>query len=212
MVYGDIQDVPDSGGSGGGTMPSGIPDPNNPGYDTTGYPLQQQQPPPARLPLPRTPDATQPPASGSPTDWGALSQSIFGPMPGVTKPPAFDYAQFAPPSWEDVLKSDQGITFGINQGEQAVQQSAAAKGTLNTGGTLKDILDYGRNAATQGYGNAFNRALNSYVTNFGGALTKYNTNYNTQYLNPYSQMWGQYQQGVGNQQSLFNQQFQTATG
>ena len=103
------------------------------------------------------------------------------------------------------------MSFGIDQGEKALQQSAAARGTLNTGGTLKDILDYGRNAATQGYQGAFDRSLNSYVTNFGNALAGYNSRYQTQYLNPYQQAFQQYQQGVGNQGQIFNQQFSTAT-
>lgn len=194
---------------------AGITGPNGePVYPTHQSPTNT--PPPPEAPAP------------APTDWSGLSQSVFGAMPTVPTAPPFEYdpfqapAPFAPPSAQDVLFADPGFGFRRDQGTQAMQQSAAARGVLNTGGTLQDLIDYGQKAASQEYGNAFNRALgtydenyrnslNSYITNFGNALTKYNTNYGTQYLTPYNQLWQQYGQGVNNQAQLFGQQFQTAT-
>lgn len=178
-------------------------------------------------------DTTPPPTSGpppAPTNWNDLQQSIFGSMPSVSgaTPPPFSYAQFDPgspfsaPSGQDVLNADPGYQFRLDQGSGAMQNSAAARGVLNTGGTLQDLVNYGQQSASQEYGNAYGRALNTYqtnyndslngyITNFGNALTKYNTNYNTNYLTPYNQLMNQYQVGQQGQGQLFNQQFQTAT-
>lgn len=168
--------------------------------------------------------------TASPTNWAGLSQSIFGSMPSVSQytPPPFSYDQFqapapfAPPSANDVLFADPGYQFRLDQGTGAMQNSAAARGVLNTGGTLQDLVDYGQKAGSQEYGNAFNRALgtyqtnyndalNNYVTNFGNALTKYNVNNNSQFQTPYNQLMQQYGLGMQGQQQLFGQQFQTAT-
>ena len=177
------------------------------------------------------PATTTPPASaGSPTDWQNLQQSIFGSQPSVGQytPPPFSYdpfqapAPFAPPSGQDVLAQDPGYQFRLDQGTGALQNSAAARGVLNTGGTLQDLINYGQGAASQEYGNAYARdlgtyqnnyqdALNSYITNFGNALTKYNTNYNTQYVTPFNQLQAQYGNNVAGQNQLFGQQFATAT-
>ena len=168
--------------------------------------------------------------SASPTDWQGLQQQIFGSQPSVSQytPPPFSYdaftapAAFSAPSGQDVLNADPGYQFRLDQGTGALQNSAAARGVLNTGGTLQDLINYGQGAASQEYGNAYARdlgtyqtnyqnALNSYVTNFGNALTKYNTNYNTNYLTPFTQLQAQYGNNVAGQNQLFGQQFATAT-
>lgn len=166
--------------------------------------------------------------------YGTLNRAYGGLMPSVGDytPPPFEYDAFkspdpfAPPSAQSVLDNDPGYDFRLGQGKQALEQSAAARGTLNTGGTLQDLVNYGQSFASNEYANAYQRALgtyqtnftdalNSYITNFGGALTKYNTNYGTQYLTPWNQLMQQY--GVNNsnyqnaQDRSFNQQFATAT-
>ena len=170
--------------------------------------------------------ATQTPAT--PQLSKPTQTAIFGDMPAIPKAPPFYYAPFqapAPfsaPSGQDVLTADPGFAFREGQGLQELQQSAAAQGVLNTGGTLQDIVNYGQQAGSQEYANAYNRAQGTYQTNFndalnawlanaGNAFQTYTTNYNTQVQNPYLAAWGQYQQGVGNQNQLFQQQFQTAT-
>lgn len=164
-----------------------------------------------------------------PNYWSNLSTGIFGAMPTIPQAPAFHYdafnapAPYALPSGEDVLKQDPGYQFRLDQGTGAIQHSAAARGVLNTGGTLKDLLNYGQSAGSQEYSNAADRSLNTYQTNFsdalnawlanaGNAFNTYNTNYSTQYQNPYLAAMGQYQQKVGNQGQLFGQQLSTATG
>jgi hypothetical protein len=92
----------------------------------------------------------------------------------VFTPPAFRQAPaFQAPTVEQALR-DPGYQFAAQEGQAALERSAAARGVLGTGGTLKDILAWGGNYAQQRYNDVFNRALQSY-----------GTNYQTQYLDPY---------------------------
>lgn len=115
-------------------------------------------------------------------------------MPGYTPPPAFE----APTG--DQVRSTPGYQFGLDEGLKGVQASAAAKGTLNTGGTLEDVLKYGVNYADQNYQTALNNAANIY-----------GTNYATQYLDPYNFKLKGYQNDVNANdsaatgQNLYNQ-------
>lgn len=95
-----------------------------------------------------------------------LGKMNFGSVPQF-KAPRFAYNQrFAAPTAESVL-ADPGYKFRLGQGEQALQQSAAGRGVLRTGGTLKNILEYGQNFASQEYGNVFDRELQKFMTNYG---------------------------------------------
>ena len=78
--------------------------------------------------------------------------------------PAFRYEDFVPPSYEDAV-SDPGYQFALGQGMDAMSRSAAARGTLRTGGTLKDLIDYGQAAGAQQYQNVFDRAASTYGIN-----------------------------------------------
>jgi len=117
--------------------------------------------------------------------WQPPGQQAMPTLPGYAKPPAFSFKDFVAPT-EAEAGNEAGYKFGLQQGEQALQNSAAARGILNTGMTLKDILDYGRNAATQQYGNVWNRSAQAYAMNRGNALDTYNVNYGTQYKDPYA--------------------------
>jgi hypothetical protein len=79
-----------------------------------------------------------------------------------------------PPTPEEAL-SDPGYQFRVQQGTDALQRWAAARGTLNDSGTANALTDYGQNAATQEYANVFDRNLGTY---------KVNTQ--TQYVDPYN--------------------------
>jgi len=89
--------------------------------------------------------------------------------PGVFDPgPAFTFRDFAAPTAESML-NEPGFQFRMDQGRKALEGSAAGKGVLRSGGTLKDILGYGQNFASQEYGNVYNRALTEYDTQRGNA-------------------------------------------
>lgn len=95
----------------------------------------------------------------------------FGPVP-LFKAPKFTFNErFSAPSAEDVF-NDPGFRFRSDEGQRALERSAAARGLARTGGTLKDLSSWAQNFASQEYGNVFDRALQSFVTNrdtaFGG--------------------------------------------
>lgn len=63
-------------------------------------------------------------------------------------------------------QNDPGYQFRLQQGNQALQNSAAARGNLLTGGTAKAIQQYGQDYASNEYGNVYNRALGEYQQNY----------------------------------------------
>ena len=128
--------------------------------------------------------------------------ATYSPVPYVPpapfRPPAYEGAvpfahdpyaaatPFAGPTAAD-MTADPGYQFRLRQGQEALERSGAARGVTNTGGTLRDILDYGQQAASQEYGNVFGRQrdvydlnernrFNAYQTNYGNAMDAYNLN------------------------------------
>lgn len=59
-----------------------------------------------------------------------------------------------------------GYQFAQQEGLNALQRSAAAKGDLLTGGTLKDITNYGQGLADTNYQQAYNNAFNNYTAQY----------------------------------------------
>jgi hypothetical protein len=72
-----------------------------------------------------------------------------------------EYQKMAP--YEDFgmkqFESDPGYNFRMAEGMKALERSAAARGLLQSGGTLKGIQQYGQNLASSEYENAFSRYL-----------------------------------------------------
>ena len=103
--------------------------------------------------------------------------------------------QFSAPTAAEAA-STPGYQFQLQQGENAIQNSAAAKGSLLTGRTLADLNNYAQGAASTNYQNTFNNALTQYQS-------AYNTFLNNQ-NNQYSRLMGlsgeglQATQGAGN--------------
>lgn len=59
--------------------------------------------------------------------------------------------------------------FRVNQGVQALDRSAAARGRLRSGAQMKAVTDYGQQAGSQEFGNYFERL--SRMAGMGGAAT-----------------------------------------
>lgn len=57
------------------------------------------------------------------------------------------------------LEFDPGYQFRLSEGQKALERSAAARGTLQGGGTLKALTRYAQGAASQEYANAFDRFM-----------------------------------------------------
>lgn len=55
------------------------------------------------------------------------------------------------------FKQDPGYDFRMQEGQKALERSAASRGGLQSGGTMKAITQYGQNFASNEYGNAYNR-------------------------------------------------------
>ena len=58
-----------------------------------------------------------------------------------------------------------GYQFQLQQGTQAIDENAAANGTLMTGKTGTALEQYGQNLAQNAYQQTYNNALNAYQTN-----------------------------------------------
>ena len=87
---------------------------------------------------------------------------------------------------------DPGYQFRLSEGMKGLQSSAAARGNLLSGGTLKGIQRYGQDMASQEFTNAFNRyqaeragTLNPFQSLAGQGQTAANTigNYGANYAN-----------------------------
>lgn len=66
----------------------------------------------------------------------------------------------------DMESVDPGYNFRLQEGQKALERSAAAKGGLQTGGTLKAISRYGQDYASNEYQNAYNRFTNDQTNRF----------------------------------------------
>lgn len=73
---------------------------------------------------------------------------------------------FRPPSLA-TAEQYPGYQFQQEQGELALNQSAAAAGGALSGGALKAAEQYGQGLAQTDYSNVYNQALGTYQTNFG---------------------------------------------
>lgn len=88
---------------------------------------------------------------------GQLAQGMATPESAYMKP--FSMADYT---------ADPGYAFRQQQGMNALQNSAAARGGLLSGNTLKGIQDYSQGLASEEYQNAFNR----YQTNQGNQFNR----------------------------------------
>jgi hypothetical protein len=89
-------------------------------------------------------------------------------------PADFQYEKFDPNSVD--MSKDPGVAFRISEAQKALTNSAAAKGTLISGGFAKALNDRTQDYASQEYGNAFNRALGVNQANNQGGLGAYQAN------------------------------------
>lgn len=86
----------------------------------------------------------------------------FGAVPTFTPP------GFTRPTMDDAM-NEPGYQFRAKAGADALERSAAARGTLRTGGTMKGLIEHGQNFAAAEYANVHNRALSEYDRRYAGA-------------------------------------------
>lgn len=75
------------------------------------------------------------------------------------------------------ISGDPSFQFQMDQGRQALERSAAARGTLMTGGTLKELARFGQGLASTFDDKYYNRGLGEYQM----AHDIFSGNQNTQY-------------------------------
>jgi hypothetical protein len=80
--------------------------------------------------------------------WREAGADALGRMGDNNFNQQFDYQSF---------QQDPGYQFRMNEGMKALQASAAARGNLGGGATLKALTRYGQDVASQEYQNAYNR-------------------------------------------------------
>lgn len=72
---------------------------------------------------------------------------------------AAGYGSYAQPFSMADYQADPGYAFRVQQGQQAIDRSAAARAGLQSGAALKEAARFGQEAGSQEYGNAYNRFL-----------------------------------------------------
>lgn len=77
-------------------------------------------------------------------------------QPTVTTTPGLTSAQQQQAAF-DKFRADPGYQFSFDQGQQAIDRSAAARGILNSGATAKALDRFGTGLADQQYSNYFAR-------------------------------------------------------
>lgn len=94
----------------------------------------------------------------------AAPQQSYGGLASLASPGRPEYSslpgfKFTAPTKES-LYNDPSYVARRDEGRQAIEQSASGRGTLRTGGNLKDIVNYGQEFASREYGNVWDRAFN----------------------------------------------------
>lgn len=95
-----------------------------------------------------------------------------------TAPTSTPYGNFTAPD-PSQLANDPYYKFRTEQGQQGIERSAAARGTLLSGGLLKSLERYRQGLASEEANNAFNRALGIYTTNRDTNAQNFGQNHTT---------------------------------
>lgn len=119
-------------------------------------------------------------------------------------PPAPVYTPYTPTTFTAPTAAQAAATPGqqyiVDQSNQALQRSAAAKGGLLSGGTLKDIDANTQSLASTNYQNVFNNAYNTWSGNTNAGLSAAGLNaqgVNQQFQNTYQPSLAAYQTNLG---------------
>lgn len=84
--------------------------------------------------------------------------------------------QFKAPTAEEASQTP-GYQFQLKAGLDALQNSAAGKGSLLSGRTLADLNNYAQGTASTNYQNTFNNDLTQYQSSYQSFLNNQNNNY-----------------------------------
>lgn len=99
----------------------------------------------------------------------------------VYTPGEFNYREFegfdpfVQPTREQI-ENEPGYAFARDEGLKAAENSAAARGTLRTGGTIKDLIGWGNRFAEQNASRVFDRSYNLWGQNNQNKLQAWGAN------------------------------------
>jgi hypothetical protein len=98
-------------------------------------------------------------------------------LPTFSGPNALSVDRFSggTPFQAPTLPDDPSYQFRLKQGQEALETSAMSRGLLG-GDTMRAIVDYGQNAASQEYGATYNRAFDLWNAQNNLALNTYDRN------------------------------------
>lgn len=106
----------------------------------------------------------------------SLQQLMAGLAPGGSLSTPDPNSTFTTPTLAQA-EQNPGYQFTQQQGNQAIEASAAASGGAFTGNEAEALDQYNQNLATTNYSNVYNQALQTFGTNFNA----YNTNQSNLY-------------------------------
>lgn len=153
----------------------------NAGFDTTQTATTTPETPP---PGGTTGDTGGPGATDG--SGGPINSDYLLPF---TKP--FSFEDFSAPTSESML-SDPSYLWRMNQATGAYENSAAARGTLNSGNAPYDIATLSSALASQEYSNVWDRMMNSWLNRRDQAYRDWTTERDTFYANedrPYQKLY-----------------------
>lgn len=134
-------------------------------------------------------------------DWTAADQRYMGGADSngfnfgdLIKPftEQFTYQDFKAPTMDD-LKADPGFQASLDRAKDSLERSAAARGSLLSGSTLKDLSDQTAAQTQAGYRDLWGRQLQTYSTNRSNAFDQYQQRRANFYQNqdsPYAKLMG----------------------
>jgi len=91
---------------------------------------------------------------------GADVSGLFSATPNNglrVDPNSPDFGRYSKEFGMDQFKADPGYAFRLSEGMKALERSAAARGGLLSGSTIKGAQRFGQDLSSQEYANAFNR-------------------------------------------------------
>lgn len=109
----------------------------------------------------------------------------------------------ATPRTLEELQATPGYQFQLQQGLQSVNNSAAAKGSLMSGRTMKELNNYAQGVASTGFADAWSRGQQAYQNAFARKQQRFQQGQEG-YQNAFNNQQTQYGQGQQSLQNAYN--------
>ena len=132
--------------------------------------------------------------------WPQFNPQTFTPL-DFSYEPFGGFDKFAAPT-PDEIQSEPGYAFARDEGLRAAENSAAARGTLRTGGTIKDLIGWGNRFADQNASKVYDRKMNLWG--------KENENKYTTWTGNRDLAWGSYDRNERAREAAFGLNYQGA--